>query len=107
MSAHLADTQDHKRSEGIFFFQAEDGIRDATVTGVQTCALPICSIKRSALVHRTAELAAFTSRSPASSAAPARRRPRESMVLSRRCVATNAAGMARAVAACSANLSNG
>src|SRR5207245_3753097 len=27
----------------LFFFQAEDGIRDATVTGVQTCALPICS----------------------------------------------------------------
>src|SRR5437867_8840593 len=26
----------------IFFFQAEDGIRDRTVTGVQTCALPIC-----------------------------------------------------------------
>src|SRR6266699_4228513 len=26
---------------GIFFFQAEDGIRDADVTGVQTCALPI------------------------------------------------------------------
>src|SRR2546430_4116714 len=26
-----------------FFFQAEDGIRDLTVTGVQTCALPICS----------------------------------------------------------------
>src|SRR5207245_6926227 len=26
-----------------FFFQAEDGIRDATVTGVQTCALPIYS----------------------------------------------------------------
>src|SRR5688572_33025392 len=26
----------------IFFFQAEDGIRDLTVTGVQTCALPIC-----------------------------------------------------------------
>src|SRR5207245_5338836 len=25
----------------LFFFQAEDGIRDATVTGVQTCALPI------------------------------------------------------------------
>src|SRR2546430_10234169 len=29
-----------------FFFQAEDGIRDLTVTGVQTCALPIFS-------HRT------------------------------------------------------
>src|SRR5256886_5680407 len=26
----------------VFFFQAEDGIRDLTVTGVQTCALPIC-----------------------------------------------------------------
>src|SRR6266481_8084867 len=25
----------------VFFFQAEDGIRDGTVTGVQTCALPI------------------------------------------------------------------
>src|SRR5438874_10939593 len=25
-----------------FFFQAEDGIRDLYVTGVQTCALPIC-----------------------------------------------------------------
>src|SRR5256885_9028191 len=28
----------------IFFFQAEDGIRDYKVTGVQTCALPILSI---------------------------------------------------------------
>src|SRR5258708_16408707 len=27
-----------------FFFQAEDGIRDDLVTGVQTCALPICYI---------------------------------------------------------------
>src|SRR3982075_985162 len=27
----------------LFFFQAEDGIRDAPVTGVQTCALPISS----------------------------------------------------------------
>src|SRR3972149_6520592 len=26
----------------LFFSQAEDGIRDLTVTGVQTCALPIC-----------------------------------------------------------------
>ena len=25
----------------VFFFQAEDGIRDDLVTGVQTCALPI------------------------------------------------------------------
>src|SRR5947208_12690390 len=27
-----------------FFFQAEDGIRDDLVTGVQTCALPICTL---------------------------------------------------------------
>src|SRR5206468_5781102 len=30
---------------GGFFFQAEDGIRDLIVTGVQTCALPICSVR--------------------------------------------------------------
>src|SRR6266498_4514601 len=29
-----------------FFFQAEDGIRDADVTGVQTCALPIFRVLR-------------------------------------------------------------
>src|SRR5207244_6775906 len=29
----------------LFFFQAEDGIRDDLVTGVQTCALPIYFIK--------------------------------------------------------------
>src|SRR2546430_16216735 len=29
--------------DSFFFFQAEDGIRDLTVTGVQTCALPISS----------------------------------------------------------------
>src|SRR5437763_16809150 len=29
-----------------FFFQAEDGIRDTSVTGVQTCALPILSQPR-------------------------------------------------------------
>src|SRR5437870_12936458 len=37
-----------------FFFQAEDGIRDGHVTGVQTCALPIYAlspISRPRLVH--------------------------------------------------------
>src|SRR5207245_10017347 len=29
-----------------FFFHAEDGIRDATVTGVQTCALPISHLRQ-------------------------------------------------------------
>src|SRR5256885_11031226 len=33
----------------IFFFQAEDGIRDYKVTGVQTCALPICAGKKTPL----------------------------------------------------------
>src|SRR2546430_7327954 len=31
----------HSHGTFFFFFQAEDGIRDLTVTGVQTCALPI------------------------------------------------------------------
>src|SRR5256884_6796851 len=34
----------------VFFFQAEDGIRDVAVTGVQTCALPI-SLSGKALVR--------------------------------------------------------
>src|SRR5260370_41959354 len=29
----------------LFFFQAEDGIRDSSVTGVQTCALPISNVQ--------------------------------------------------------------
>src|SRR5438046_3303238 len=33
------------RSRSPFFFQAEDGIRDWSVTGVQTCALPIYLVK--------------------------------------------------------------
>src|SRR2546430_13037509 len=33
--------QGTSRDVVFFFFQAEDGIRDLTVTGVQTCALPI------------------------------------------------------------------
>src|SRR5688572_31681176 len=41
-----------------FFFQAEDGIRDLTVTGVQTCALPIYLVARlaSALGCKMADL---------------------------------------------------
>src|SRR2546422_4827369 len=38
-----------------FFFQAEDGIRDVAVTGVQTCALPICPGRRTGLVLVIAE----------------------------------------------------
>src|SRR5204862_5624876 len=46
---------------GFFFFQAEDGIRDLYVTGVQTCALPICphlreDVREPAVLHRQAGL---------------------------------------------------
>src|SRR2546427_11994229 len=34
-----------------FFFQAEDGIRDLTVTGVQTCALPISCAGHAGRAH--------------------------------------------------------
>src|SRR5437764_10696593 len=35
-----------------FFFQAEDGIRDTSVTGVQTCALPISQRQTDELIAR-------------------------------------------------------
>src|SRR5258708_24941692 len=49
VGADIALDADHKffaclvrfESSSVFFFQAEDGIRDDLVTGVQTCALPI------------------------------------------------------------------
>src|SRR2546430_13648585 len=41
---------------GVFFFQAEDGIRDLTVTGVQTCALPICWSNRPMLAPTSTRL---------------------------------------------------
>src|SRR3989442_15230213 len=40
-----------------FFFQAEDGIRDADVTGVQTCALPISFGAQRTFVVRAARVA--------------------------------------------------
>src|SRR5256886_4122504 len=42
-----------------FFFQAEDGIRDLTVTGVQTCALPIFDPKRIAGIQSNRSLVDF------------------------------------------------
>ena len=40
-----------------FFFQAEDGIRDRDVTGVQTCALPICHMTRGSKGDEAADAA--------------------------------------------------
>src|SRR5262249_57488480 len=39
-----------------FFFQAEDGIRDWSVTGVQTCALPISVLDERALAIEREEI---------------------------------------------------
>src|SRR2546427_7151177 len=48
-----------------FFFQAEDGIRDLTVTGVQTCALPILTRR---LRNGTPSRSARTRRAPSRTA---------------------------------------
>src|SRR2546430_11755872 len=45
-----------------FFFQAEDGIRDLTVTGVQTCALPIYAAVRADADHPVGALASRIAR---------------------------------------------
>src|SRR5262249_57827452 len=58
-----------------FFFQAEDGIRDWSVTGVQTCALPISRVS-SFWVSRSLPAASLPFW-PAPST-PGRRRPRRS-----------------------------
>src|SRR5690606_40679549 len=64
-----------------FFFQAEDGIRDFHVTGVQTCALPISSVvsgprTRVALPARPRTSPAVASLSvPQSAVSPAARPP--------------------------------
>src|SRR6202789_1803205 len=42
-------------SPRVFFFQAEDGIRDAVVTGVQTCALPISVYSLGVMVRSTSQ----------------------------------------------------
>src|SRR5438309_7527722 len=50
-----------------FFFQAEDGIRDGTVTGVQTCALPISTAELSpARCRRAGESSAVAAGAAAS-----------------------------------------
>src|SRR5258708_29510206 len=51
----------------IFFFQAEDGIRDDLVTGVQTCALPIWRLSGSRRAQEKSYLAATRTRMAAGS----------------------------------------
>src|SRR5437879_12163817 len=62
-----------------FFFQAEDGIRDTSVTGVQTCALPISGQRK----HLRAERSPWCSaRLPLPLPRPARLRISERIVRS-------------------------
>src|SRR2546422_7969416 len=53
-----------------FFFQAEDGIRDVAVTGVQTCALPIAARSRAKPLNASARLRARLPSSAAAIATP-------------------------------------
>src|SRR5947208_13240885 len=53
--SYLLQVGQNVRANG-FFFQAEDGIRDDLVTGVQTCALPISHGAGGRLVQRLANV---------------------------------------------------
>src|SRR2546421_1897031 len=69
----------------VFFFQAEDGIRDYKLTGVQTCALPISAPARRGARRRAGRAGAAARRAagrrgspdpaPAGRRAPLRRQP--------------------------------
>src|SRR2546430_8900763 len=63
-----------------FFFQAEDGIRDLTVTGVQTCALPISTgpvtSQRSRIALFAVAVSVAAAHASAAMAGSAARRPR-------------------------------
>src|SRR3989475_2675024 len=69
-----------------FFFQAEDGIRDLTVTGVQTCALPILSTRLSRVQQerttRTASNRSDRARAPRARSLTARRKLAERSISS-------------------------
>src|SRR5258707_8337317 len=54
----------HMPSSVFFFFQAEDGIRDIGVTGVQTCALPILKRHKNVVAIFGRESRAFIKRQP-------------------------------------------
>src|SRR5256884_3386945 len=61
--------------EIFFFFQAEDGIRDVAVTGVQTCALPICRCRHRIWAGCSGEIAPDrTAATLLEAGSPARRR---------------------------------
>src|SRR5207248_6238220 len=74
-----------------FFFQAEDGIRDRTVTGVQTCALPISVSRTCSVSHATSTRRCST----CSRRRPSRRTNRERTRLWATCTGRNATSTRR------------
>src|SRR5216684_2466744 len=86
MKSTSPDSLKHSRAEGslrtlssnaarFFFFQAEDGIRDVAVTGVQTCALPIFPLRHPGTTKSTRMTKAFSKL-----ARPSRKRSEERRV---------------------------
>src|SRR5262249_58485237 len=64
------------KNDGSFFFQAEDGIRYWSVTGVQTCALPICTTRRrgsTSSAPATPSRSTIRRRGPGTTSTPTRR----------------------------------
>src|SRR5688500_20216214 len=61
----------------IFFFQAEDGIRDYKVTGVQTCALPISRTMRATSAGSSRTMTDAVTRWPAPASSSRMRAPLE------------------------------
>src|SRR3712207_1450212 len=59
----------------MFFFQAEDGIRDIGVTGVQTCALPICGVSLDLCERVTGHLASVREKYALEVSSPGVERP--------------------------------
>src|SRR6266542_5100058 len=68
------------RESPFFCFHAADGIRYATVTGVQTCALPISRPERLPTVHETAASPATSTTTPGRTSAEGSRATSTAMV---------------------------
>src|SRR5258708_27254915 len=63
MRSALVRSDNTMPAGSFFFFQAEDGIRDDLVTGVQTCALPICTASYERFTHDVGAHEALVARS--------------------------------------------
>src|SRR6266487_2524401 len=112
-AATVAEIERELLAMYVFFFQAEDGIRDGRVTGVQTCALPICEASRWPIavgipssVETRGSRIEFASHRPSSVKVEMRARPSRACRTGRRLTTSSAAatpspsGMAHSPASC-------